>query len=68
MAQVRVRGRLGLALGGGLGVAHLEQKQPEKKNQGEIWEEWALTYGRNGSSERKNRTLSTTYGLFLLLW
>jgi hypothetical protein len=20
----------------------------------EIWEEWALTYGRNGSSERKN--------------
>ena len=22
---------------------------------GEIWEEWALTYGRNGSSERKKK-------------
>ena len=25
-----------------------------KEFKGEIWEEWALTYGRNGSSERKN--------------
>ena len=27
----------------------------EKKIQGEIWEEWALTYGRNGSSEKKKQ-------------
>ena len=26
----------------------------DKEFKGEIWEEWALTYGRNGSSERKN--------------
>ena len=25
----------------------------ETELKGEIWEEWALTYGRNGSSERK---------------
>ena len=40
-------------------VANLETYVKQKKNkknefQGEIWEKWALTYGRNGSSERKN--------------
>ena len=30
------------------------KKNSKKEFKGEKWEEWALTYGRNGSSERKN--------------
>ena len=38
-------------------IAHHEALVPleilKRAFKGEIWEEWALTYGRNGSSERK---------------
>ena len=31
---------------------------PRLLNNGEIWEEWALTYGRNGLSEKKEKNFS----------
>ena len=38
-------------------IAHHEALVPleilKRAFKGEIWEEWALTYGRNGASERK---------------
>ena len=39
------------------------RREPENKKtefKGEIWEEWALTYGRNGSSEKKKQKNTST--------
>ena len=47
-----------------LSLCFAEISQMKKKEfQGEIWEEWALTYGRNGSSERKNTSASESRGV-----
>ena len=36
------------------------------ESNGEIWEEWALTYGRNGPSERKNTSVALSVRLLLV--
>ena len=36
-------------------VREKEKKEKKTEFQGEIWEEWTLKYGRNGSSERKTK-------------